>query len=252
MLNKSTKLTIIISAVAIMVSAFGIGIASAQEDTQPQPPVREERSNPMVDYLTELGLTAEDLTAAAEAGTTWRELIEGNGGSVADLEALMLAQASERLNTMLDNTVRAPRVRDGRLGGLQEIVELAGLDIATIREGLQSGSSLNDILVANGSDVQAVTDAIIASRTEAINEAVANGRITQEQADERIAGLSETVTTFLNSTPDELRQNMSDGMRDRFQDRRDNRRDGRGGPGGNGAPNNDVPVEATPETSTSS
>ena len=259
MLNARKKITLIGIISAIMVSAFGIGIASAQDDPQPMPPVAEERSNPVRDYISELGLTVEDLNAAAEAGLTWREFIESNGGNVADLEALMTSRASERLNTMLDNTVRAPQGRiAGRMGegfgNLQELADITGIDLETLREGLQNGSSLADIVTSNGADLQTVIDTIVANRTETLtvrlDEAVANGRITQEQADERLASLSENVTTFLNSTPEELRQNMRDGMRNRFDNRRDNRRDGRGGPGGLpgfGAPNNDVPAESTPD-----
>lgn len=248
MLNSRKKITLIVSATAIMISALGAGFASAQE-ADPQPPITQERSNPLMDYMTGLGITAEDVAAADEAGLSWREFIEANGGSVDEVSALMLAQAQERFDEMLDRPVRSPRQRaEGIRRNLQELVDITGIDAETLRAGLQSGTPLADILASNGIDLQTVTDAIVANRTDAINEAVANGRLTQEQADERIAGLSDAVSEFLTSTPD------LQALRDRFQDHRDGRGNrGNRGPGGNpgfGAP--DAPAEATPEVGSSS
>lgn len=91
--------------------------------------------------------------------------------------------------------------QDGRGGNVQEIlqivVEQTGLTLQEVRDQLQAGSTLNDIITANGGDTQSVIDAVITAATERLNQAVTNGRITQERADEVLATLEETVTNFV-------------------------------------------------------
>lgn len=236
MFNARKKFAIVLTTTALAISA--VGIASAQQGDSPSvmPP---ERQNPVAEYISSLGITPDDLTAASEAGLTWQELIEGNGGDVQALRDIMVAQTNERLDDMLDNTVRAPRGDRGgdRMQALQEIADASGLDVQALAEGLRSGTSLSEIITANGGDLQATIDAIVATRTTAINERVANGELTQERADALLAELPTRTEEMLNRVPGE----MGDGLRDRFQDRRDNR----------GGGNQADPV-ATPDTSSSS
>jgi len=46
--------------------------------------------------------------------------------------------------------------------------------------------------------VQAVVDALVADATARLDEAVANGRLTQEEADEKKAELQERITARVN------------------------------------------------------
>jgi hypothetical protein len=94
--------------------------------------------------------------------------------------------------------------RGGRHGfgmlreALAIISEETGLTELEIVQQVRDGATLAEIITANGGDVQAVTDAIIAVVTEQVNEAVANGRITQERADEILANLPTMVESALN------------------------------------------------------
>lgn len=78
------------------------------------------------------------------------------------------------------------------------ISEETGLTAQEILQQVRDGATLAEIITANGGDVQAVTDAIIAAVTEEVNEAVATGRITQERADEILANLPAMVENALN------------------------------------------------------
>jgi hypothetical protein len=55
-----------------------------------------------------------------------------------------------------------------------------------------------EVAQANGVDVQTVVDAIVADISARIDEAVANGRLTQAEADEKKAELPERVTARVN------------------------------------------------------
>ena len=96
---------------------------------------------------------------------------------------------------------RGFRGQDGRRGGgpkLDAVAELFGLDPVDLRLELRSGSTLADIATANGVAVGDVVDLIVDQRTERIEQGVENGRITAEQAAERLDGLEERVTTRVN------------------------------------------------------
>lgn len=99
----------------------------------------------------------------------------------------------------------------------EELATLLGIDTETLEEQLRSGETLADIATANGVSVQTVVDAIVADRTEHIEEAVADGKIDQERADELLADLEERVT-----------ERVEEGR----PDRGDGPRGGRGGPRG--------------------
>lgn len=89
--------------------------------------------------------------------------------------------------------------RDHRPGLDGEVVaELIGIDAATLRERLRSGSSIADIAEANGVEPQTVVDALFAEGAEHLDLAVESGRLTEEEAAEKLATLDERVTERVN------------------------------------------------------
>ena len=80
-----------------------------------------------------------------------------------------------------------------------EILETLGIDVATLREQLQAGSSLADIAEAQGVDVQALIDALVTEGNERIDEAVAAGRIDEAEATTRKAELETRITELVNT-----------------------------------------------------
>jgi len=87
-----------------------------------------------------------------------------------------------------------------RAGFGEEVAEVLELTVDDLRTRLQGGESLADIAEAEGVDVQAVVDAVVAVHQEHLDEAVADGRITQEQADERAATLEEHAQDIVEGT----------------------------------------------------
>ena len=69
-----------------------------------------------------------------------------------------------------------------------------------LREALQADdTSLADVAAAQGVDVDALVDALLTAAQERIAQAVEDGDLTQEQADERLADLEARVTERVNS-----------------------------------------------------
>lgn len=80
-----------------------------------------------------------------------------------------------------------------------EIAELFGLEPDALRDLLQDGQSLADVAAAQGVDVQTVIDTFVNAAKEHLDEAVTNGRLTQEEADAKLVEITERITEMVNT-----------------------------------------------------
>jgi hypothetical protein len=81
---------------------------------------------------------------------------------------------------------------------LDAAAEALGLTADEVRGALQDGTSLADLAAAEGVDPQVVIDALVGSMSERLDEAVAAGMLTQEEADAREAEAVERITAMVN------------------------------------------------------
>ena len=97
--------------------------------------------------------------------------------------------------------------RDGRRGGKgfpgrgvarDAVVEVIGVDAETLRDELRAGNSLADIAEANGVEVDAVIDVLVDAAAERLETAVANERLTDDEAADRLAEVTERITARVN------------------------------------------------------
>ena len=79
---------------------------------------------------------------------------------------------------------------------LQGIADAIGITVDELEAAKESGQTLAEIA---GDNLPALVEHMTAEATEKINDAVAEGRITQEQADEKLDGLSERIEQRLES-----------------------------------------------------
>ena len=98
---------------------------------------------------------------------------------------------------------RGRRGGGGWMGGGMSLVEATaeatGLAAEDVVAALQSGQSYADIASGAGVSLQAIVDVAVAQRAEALAEAVAEGRFTQEQADTMLASMAEHLLEQLNA-----------------------------------------------------
>ncbi|MBT8214157.1 MAG: hypothetical protein KJP12_02955, partial [Acidimicrobiia bacterium] len=92
----------------------------------------------------------------------------------------------------------------GGHGHLGQVADFLGVDAEVIQEGLESGETLADIAAANGSSGTALVDSLVADLTEKLDGAVADERIDQGKADEKLAEATGKITTMVNSTQEEI------------------------------------------------
>gem|GEM_PF-1637390 len=131
----------------------------------------------------------------------------------------------------------------GRIGGpenslISVAAEQLDFTVDELLAELEDGRSIADVAEQRGVDAQTIADAYIAVRTERLDEAVAEGRITQEQADEMLAHMTEEVAEHLSEPFDEG-HGPGDCRDERFGDfgqggQRDGQQPSGRGPGGKG------------------
>jgi polyhydroxyalkanoate synthesis regulator phasin len=94
------------------------------------------------------------------------------------------------------------RLRDIRSLELAE--EYTGLNIAEMREALQSGQSFADLITTNGQSVDAFVAAVMEQVTTRIDTAVENGRISAERGEQMTTQAQARITAWANGEPGPL------------------------------------------------
>ncbi|MGB3733528.1 MAG: hypothetical protein WA964_01130, partial [Ilumatobacter sp.] len=115
-----------------------------------------------------------------------------------DTAAPAAALVGEDGDVPADDTDRSERRaarHEAREANRQEIADVLGITVEDLGEQLEADATLADIAEANGVDIADVVDVIVQQKTERIDLAVENGRITTEEAAEKTADLDERVQT---------------------------------------------------------
>lgn len=81
---------------------------------------------------------------------------------------------------------------------LSAAADALGISETELRDALAEGRTMAEVADAQGVDVQSVVDALVAEKQARIADAVADGRLTQDQADEILAEVVERVTARVN------------------------------------------------------
>jgi polyhydroxyalkanoate synthesis regulator phasin len=81
----------------------------------------------------------------------------------------------------------------------QELLSLLGVTEDELREAMRSGSTLADLAEEQGVARQDVIDLMVTQAQERIAAAVENGKLTQEEADEKLADITEVITDKVNN-----------------------------------------------------
>lgn len=168
-----------------------------------------------------LAFTGNAGLAGAQTATTTAPADSGAANSTAQAD---LADKSSRLAEVL-----APLVSDGTLtqaqadkviatlkaagpfggdhspgglgrggAGLDAAAKALGLTTDELRTRLQDGSTITEIAGETGVGLSGVKAAMLAEMKEKLAEAVADGKLTQDQADQRLANAEERINAMVN------------------------------------------------------
>ena len=161
-----------------------------------------------------IGISVEDLRTALQEGQTLAQVAEANGVDRQTLIDALVAAGNEQLDELrttlpdrmaelVDRTLPERGEGHGGRGGMGRFVDgvaaqVLGLTTDELREQLRSGKTLAEVATDQGVDRQTLVDALVASATERLAQAVTDGKITQEQADERAADLPEMIEKLVD------------------------------------------------------
>jgi hypothetical protein len=94
--------------------------------------------------------------------------------------------------------------RGGRWGGREQSLvavaaEVLGLERTALVSELNAGRTIAEVAEDKGVAVDAIVDAVLAPRAEVLALALADGRLTQAQADAQLAAMEASITTRLTT-----------------------------------------------------
>lgn len=112
------------------------------------------------------------------------------------LDGLMLVQDADESDR--DGTSDDSRKRRGC--DLDEAAEAIGISEDELQTALDSGATIAEVAEANGVDRAVVIDAMVDAKAERIEAKVAEGRITQEEADAKLAQTESRITDRVTGT----------------------------------------------------
>jgi hypothetical protein len=89
----------------------------------------------------------------------------------------------------------------GSRGPLREASSFLDLSPAELRDELREGKSLAEVARERGASVNGLVDALVEAKRARLREAVAAGRLTQEEADRKLDRLRERVDALVERQP---------------------------------------------------
>jgi hypothetical protein len=196
--GRTRKLALALCALVIVAGGGG---AIAATEFSPQ----SESDGIIEDAAIHLGVEPEELSAALK-----QAFENGLDGAVED--GRLTEEQAERLKERLEADVvplfRALGLKPGLprfgrhgprlLAALDTAAEYLDLTEAELRDRLRDGDTLAEIARDEGKSVDGLVDALVAEKTERLDEAVEDGRLTKAQRDRIVANLREHVTAMVN------------------------------------------------------
>jgi aminoglycoside phosphotransferase family enzyme len=220
-------------AALLLTGAMGIAAVSAQSGSETAEPTAGITARGLIgngdrilaqSVADAIGLEPRELLPLLRDGLTLAEIVESNGGDVEAVIADAVADGTARIAEVLANgrlteeraealtanletfyrnamsrTLGQHRTQMTAGAGVPRLAaEQTGLLPREVVAEIRDGSTLADVLTENGVEVDAFLEAAVAQAEIRLDQAVSNGRITQERADEMLNNLRERLTQRLN------------------------------------------------------
>lgn len=97
--------------------------------------------------------------------------------------------------------------------GLDTAASYLGLSVSGLRSKLESGKSLADVAKDQGKSVDGLIQALVDDVKKNLDDAVSQGRLTQDQENSILANVKEKITDFVNGKlPDKFEYGAPPGM----------------------------------------
>ena len=182
------------AGLAVVAKALGIDEATLKSELQAGKTIADVAKAKNIDLsVISSALLADEKTRVAQAVTD---------GKLTQAQAdTRLAAAPARITMMLNSTQPQGGFGDhGGKGGasLAVAAKALGIDEATLKTELQAGKTIADVAKAKNIDPSVVSSALLADEKTRVAQAVTDGKLTQAQADTRLATAQTRITDMLN------------------------------------------------------
>lgn len=156
-----------------------------------------------------IGITEEELREQLAEGKTLAQVAEENGGTrdglISAISSALVARINEEVPVLVDRTFpqrpgpghgRPPQSRwHAAIEIWHATAEYLGIPNGQLRQQVSEGTTLGEIADATeGKSREGLIAYLVAGAAEYLDEAVADGRLTQDQADQIETTLEERVT----------------------------------------------------------
>jgi polyhydroxyalkanoate synthesis regulator phasin len=205
-----------IAGIALMVAILGVAavgaVASAQDNGTGGPFDLATKFKEALAGI--LGISVDDYNAAVDKA---QQQVLDEAVTDGVLTEDQAEKMQERLAEQPGAGMMGPGMRGGRgmgmgmsgrgmmggMGGSRLLTTAAdklGMSLDDLQTALQDGKTIAGLAEEKGVDIQTIIDAYLAEVKSDLDEAVADGKITQEQADEQLEQAKTQVTDRLSNT----------------------------------------------------
>jgi len=169
-MRHTIKIAVMVVAVVAAVMS-GIALAQTSDDTTEAPSFQTR--------------VLEQLAPLVDGGVISQDQADAIADTFAEAQAERQQARQER--------------REQRQADKQELLDLLGIEGEALREAFAAGETLADVAETQGVPVQDVIDLMVANAEERIAQAVADGKLTAEEAEEKLAEITEKITDKVNN-----------------------------------------------------
>lgn len=216
--RRGVRSGIFAAGAAFGITLAGLGIAGAQTSPSATAPettpaeagaARHRPGHHLSAAADAIGISEEDLVAALRGGQSIAQVAQSRNVAVQTVIDAMVADARDGLVERITALVNRAGVPEGRGPGHRAAHVAAHLDVAAeaigvtpveLRTALRDGRSIAQVAQSKDVDVQKVVDALVADARSRLAAKVTAGELTQAEADEKAARLTERVTALVNRT----------------------------------------------------
>ena len=209
-MKKFWKVAAVVAVVLVLGTATLAAVAVAQEGTDG---VRDWYADLRQEFHQSvariLGISVEEYDAAldqAREGVLDKAVEEGN------LTQEQADQIRERADDgfgpgmmgrgfgrgMMGRSLGWGMMGDSQDSLIAVAADKLGMTVDELTTRLQGGKTVADLAQEKGVDLQTIVDAFMAARQEALNQAVTDGKITQEQADQMLENMGDMIEDHLS------------------------------------------------------
>ena len=151
-----------------------------------------------------LAMKKKALFAAMSAGLlagTGAGLVLGVPGLTSAAGDVETGSIDERSSDDADGRHGRGKGKGGKMGSPETLATALGVDTETLRSEFAAGKSIADIAAEQGIAIDTVVAALVADLEEHLNEHVADGSLTEDEAAEKLASAEDRISEKVNEVP---------------------------------------------------